>query len=340
MITSEVILKSLSEVGSTTLLILAGTFVVEALLYLVLVKWLKYKYALPFMLLAPAAIGLIALVVYPLLWELRLSFTNMSLRAFKNPEFIGFKNYVRVFTEPVLKQKMFFPLLGQTILWTVVNITFHVGGGLFLAMLLNRKLKFKGVYRTLLILPWAIPAFISVLMWQGLLNQSNGAVNVVLGKFGISPVPWLVDPTWACISVLMVNIWLGYPFMMTICLSSLQSISKSVYEAADIDGASAWTQFTQITLPLLKASLIPVLISNFAFNFNQFTAIYLLTKGGPAVQGSDAGATDILITYSYKLAFDLFQYGLACAYAIFIFVLVATLSGVNFKLTGAFDEAS
>jgi len=119
MITSEVILKSLSEVGSTTLLILAGTFVVEALLYLVLVKWLKYKYALPFMLLAPAAIGLIALVVYPLLWELRLSFTNMSLRAFKNPEFIGFKNYVRVFTEPVLKQKMFFPLLGQTILWTV-----------------------------------------------------------------------------------------------------------------------------------------------------------------------------------------------------------------------------
>ena len=113
MITSEVILKSLGEVGTTVLLILIGTVLVEALLYLILMKWLKYKYALPFMLLAPAAIGLIALVIYPLIWELRLSFTNMSLKAFRDPAFIGIKNYVRVFTEPVLKQKMFFPQIGR-----------------------------------------------------------------------------------------------------------------------------------------------------------------------------------------------------------------------------------
>ncbi len=242
MITSEVILKSLSEVGSTTLLILAGTFVVEALLYLVLVKWLKYKYALPFMLLAPAAIGLIALVVYPLLWELRLSFTNMSLRAFKNPEFIGFKNYVRVFTEPVLKQKMFFPLLGQTILWTVVNITFHVGGGLFLAMLLNRKLKFKGVYRTLLILPWAIPQVIAVLAWRGEFNFSYGYFNIILTKLGLAPVQWMTDPTANFIAMCLTNIWLGIPFMSVTLLGGLQSISAEYYEAAEMDGANGWQQ--------------------------------------------------------------------------------------------------
>lgn len=291
----------------------------------------------PTLYILPALVLMTVLSLLPNLYSVYLAFTNFSLYHYSDFSFVGLRNFGKIFSASELTTFLRVGL--WTIVWAVVSVVGALVVGLLLAVPLNREdLKGAKLYRTLFIVPWAIPAFISVLMWQGLLNQSNGAVNTVLGKVGIDPVPWLVDPTWACISVLMVNIWLGYPFMMTICLSSLQSISKSVYEAADIDGASSWTQFTQITLPLLKTSLIPVMISNFAFNFNQFTAIYLLTQGGPVVAGSEAGATDILITYSYKLAFDLYQYGIACAYAIIIFIVVAGVSGINIKMTGAFDN--
>jgi arabinogalactan oligomer/maltooligosaccharide transport system permease protein len=293
--------------------------------------------AKPTLYIMPALVLMTVLSLLPNLYSVYLAFTNFSLYHYYDFQFVGLRNFAKIFSANELQT---FLRVG---VWTVAWAGFSVLGamvvGLFLAIPLNREdLVGAKLYRTLFIVPWAIPAFISVLMWQGILNQSNGAVNLMLGKIGIDPIPWLNEPFWACVSVLIVNIWLGYPFMMTICLSSLQSISKSVYEAADIDGASSWTQFTQITLPLLKASLIPVTISNFAFNFNQFTAIYLLTSGGPSVPGSEAGATDILITYSYKLAFDLFQYGIACAYAIIIFIVVAGVSGINMKITGTFDN--
>ncbi len=315
MITSEVILKSLSEVGSTVLLILAGTFVVEALLYLVLVKWLKYKYALPFMLLAPAAIGLIALVIYPLLWELRLSFTNMSLKAFKNPEFIGFKNYVRVFTEPVLKQKMFFPLLGQTVLWTVINIAFHVGGGLFLAMLLNRKMKFKGIYRTLLILPWAIPQVIAVLAWRGEFNFSYGYFNIILTKIGLAPVQWMTDPTANFIAMCLTNIWLGIPFMSVTLLGGLQSISTEYYEAAEMDGANGWQQFRNITWPLLQPVVTPAILLGTFWTFNNFNVPFFINQ-------NELETSDIMVTGLFRAAFQYNRYGFSAAFAFVIFAML------------------
>ena len=315
MITSEVILKSLSEVGSTVLLILAGTFVVEALLYLVLVKWLKYKYALPFMLLAPAAIGLIALVIYPLLWELRLSFTNMSLRAFKNPEFIGLKNYVRVFTEPVLKQKMFFPLLGQTVLWTVINIAFHVGGGLFLAMLLNRKMKFKGIYRTLLILPWAIPQVIAVLAWRGEFNFSYGYFNIILTKLGLAPVAWMTDPTANFIAMCLTNIWLGIPFMSVTLLGGLQSISTEYYEAAEMDGANGWQQFKNITWPLLQPVVTPAILLGTFWTFNNFNVPFFTNQ-------NELESSDIMVTGLFRAAFQYNRYGFSAAFAFVIFAML------------------
>ncbi len=315
MITSEVILKSLSEVGSTVLLILAGTFVVEALLYLVLVKWLKYKYALPFMLLAPAAIGLIALVIYPLLWELRLSFTNMSLRAFKNPEFIGLKNYVRVFTEPVLKQKMFFPLLGQTVLWTVINIAFHVGGGLFLAMLLNRKMKFKGIYRTLLILPWAIPQVIAVLAWRGEFNFSYGYFNIILTKLGLAPVAWMTDPTANFIAMCLTNIWLGIPFMSVTLLGGLQSISSEYYEAAEMDGANGWQQFKNITWPLLQPVVTPAILLGTFWTFNNFNVPFFINQ-------NELESSDIMVTGLFRAAFQYNRYGFSAAFAFVIFAML------------------
>lgn len=335
MITNEVILKSLSEVGSTVLWILAGTVLIEALLYYILVKWLKYKYALPFMLLAPAAIGLIALVIYPLIWELRLSFTNMSLRAFKDPQFIGFKNYVRVFTEPVLKQKMFFPLLGQTILWTVVNITFHVGGGLILAMLLNRKMKGKGIYRTLLILPWAIPQVIAVLAWRGEFNYSYGYFNIILTRLGLTPVQWMTDPTANFIAMCLTNIWLGIPFMSVTLLGGLQSISNEYYEAAEMDGANGWQQFRNITLPLIQPVLTPAILLGTFWTFNNFNVPFFINQ-------NELESSDIMVTGLFRAAFQYNRYGFSAAFAFVIFtlLLIFTIFYMRYtrSLKGAYES--
>lgn len=293
--------------------------------------------AKPHLYIMPALFLMVLLSFVPNLYSVYLAFTNFSLYHYSDFEFVGLHNFWKILGSSELQT--FIRVTIWTICWAFFSVLFAAVVGLALAIPLNKEgLTGAKFYRTLFIVPWAIPAFISVLMWKGLLNYSSGAVNAILITLGMEPQPWLDDPNLARFSVLLVNVWLGYPFMMTICLSALQSIPKSVYEAADIDGASDWLQFRSITLPLLKASLIPVLISNFAFNFNQFTAIYLLTEGRPAVPGSEAGATDILITYSYKLAFELYQYGIACAYAIIIFLVVAGVSAVNIKATGAFDD--
>ncbi|MBN1305342.1 MAG: sugar ABC transporter permease, partial [Anaerolineales bacterium] len=252
MIEAGLITRSLQEIGVTLLVILAGTVVLEGILYFILVRWLNWRFALPVMLLAPAILGLSALVIYPMLWELNISFTNMSLRHFLDPEYIGFENYASVFNRPVLKQVYFFPLLGQTILWTFVNIFFHVVGGMILALLLNRKLRLRGVYRTLLIIPWAIPQVIAVLAWRGEFNFEYGYPNILLQSMGLNPVQWLTDPTWNFVAMCIVNIWLGIPFMMVILLGGLQSIAGEYYEAAEMDGANGWQQFWNVTMPLMQ----------------------------------------------------------------------------------------
>ncbi len=289
---------------------------------------------LPYAYIAPALVLMSLLSLLPNLYSVYLAFTNFSLYHYSDFRFVGLRNFLTILTGDEIRE--FVRVLSWTLVWAGGSVILSLGLGLFLAMGLNKpEIRFRNLYRTLFIVPWAIPAFISVLMWQGLLNSNEGAINVLLGL----NIRWLDDPFWARISVLVVNVWLGFPFMMTVCLGALQSIPRELYESASVDGAPAPRQFFQITLPMLRSALLPVLISSFAFNFNQFTAIYLLTNGGPAVSGSTAGATDILITYSYKLAFGLFQYGMACAYAIIIFLIVAGLSAVNFRLTGAFEDA-
>ena len=308
---------------------------------------------IPYLYLTPALILLGVLSLLPNLYSVYLAFTNYSLYHYNEFSWVGLRNFMKIISGP--ETATFVRVFLWTMVWAGGSVLFSQAVGIFLAVLLNKPdLKGSSFYRTLFILPWAIPAFISVLMWQGLLNTEFGAFNVFLKELGLDhvlqwmlglmgyqldlPIAWLDKTGWAHFSVLMVNIWLAFPFQLTVCLGALQSVPSDVYEAADVDGASPWTQFKVITLPLLRSSLLPVLISSFAFNFNQFTAIYLLTAGGPPIPGSDAGATDILITSSYKLACNSFQDGLACAYAIFIFILVATISGINFRLTGAFDD--
>ena len=233
-----------------------------------------------------------------------------------------------------------------TVIWALGSVLGQFIMGLALALILNQKnLTGVKIYRTLFIIPWAIPAFISVLMWGGILDR-DGFINLMIAKFGLAGIEWLTRPFWAKFSVLLVNLWLGFPFMMSVSLGSLQSIPREVYEAADVDGASKIRQFFYLTLPLLRSAMLPVLITSFAFSFNNFTGIYLLTTGGPDVPGgpdaaTPAGATDILVSYTYKLAFgqpNTAFYGLACAYAVVIFVIIGILSFANFKATGAFDD--
>ncbi|MBG6085217.1 ABC transporter permease subunit [Zhihengliuella flava] len=253
---------------------------------------------------------------------------------------VGFDNFVRAFTDQNLRG----PLL-SVILWTFafagISVAATFALGLFLAIAFNRAdLKGKRVYRILMILPYAFPAFLSGLVWSGLMNAEFGFINNAI--LGGAYIPWLTDPILSKISVLIVNIWLGYPYMFLVCTGALQSLPEDVEEAARIDGAGAWTIFRVIKLPLLLVSLAPLLISSFAFNFNNFNVIYMLTGGGPRFDDTnlDIGATDILITMVYKVAFGGTgrDYGLASALAIIIFIVVGVISAISFRKTKALEE--
>lgn len=256
---------------------------------------------------------------------------------------VGLDNFARAFTDPSLRG----PLLG-VIIWTFtfsiasVALTFIMG--LFLAITFNREdLRGKKVYRILMILPYAFPAFLSGLVWSGILNPEFGWLNQTL--LGGANIGWLTDPVLAKVSVLVVNVWLGFPYMFLVCTGALQSLPSEIDAAARMDGASAWRVFRSIKLPLLLVSVAPLLISSFAFNFNNFNVIYMLTGGGPrfADTDRDIGATDILITLVYKVAFGQGtgrDYGLASALAIIIFIIVATISAISFKQTKALEDVN
>jgi len=255
--------------------------------------------------------------------------------------YVGFKNFVFII-------KNASQALWPVFVWNVVFAAFTVLStallGLILGVLLhNKELKLRNLYRTLLIISWALPGVITIQMWVALLNKQFGAINRLLGLLGIYPIPWLLDPLWAKVAVLLVNLWLGFPYMMTATLGALSTIPDELYEAARVDGASPLDAFQFITLPLLKTAFVPILLASFAFNFNNFNIIYLLTGGGPAVEGrlSTAQATDILISWAYKTAFRAegqSAYGLGAAISLVIFVLTVAISLVNFRVSGALRE--
>jgi maltose/maltodextrin transport system permease protein len=209
--------------------------------------------------------------------------------------------------------------------------------GMILAVVLEwKEMRLRKLYRTLLILPYAVPAVLSILIFKGLFNQEFGAVNEFLhAMFGFAP-QWETNPWGARAMVLLVNLWLGYPYMMLICTGMLQSIPSSIYEASAIEGSNPLTDFFHITLPLVFPPLLPVLIASFAFNFNNFSVIYLLTGGGPRMLGGgNAGETDILVSYTYTIAFRSSEnnYALASAIATLLFFLVGTLAWINLRMS-------
>lgn len=256
--------------------------------------------------------------------------------------YVGFKNFIDIFQNSQIVGP-FMQVFSWTFIWALLSVLLTFILGLTLAILLNdNTLRFRYLYRTLLIIPYVIPGFISILTWRGLMNTDFGVINEILQRLFSVKISWFQDPFWAKVALLLVNLWLGFPYMMLISLGALQSIPPEFYEAARIDGAGSWQRFRLITVPLLMISLAPLLIGSFAFNFNNFTVIYMLTGGGPPIPGSQtpAGSTDILISYTYKLAFGGAgaQYGSAAAISVIIFLIIGTISAFNFRFTKRLED--
>jgi arabinogalactan oligomer / maltooligosaccharide transport system permease protein len=254
---------------------------------------------------------------------------------------VGLQNFATAFGDERIRE----PLVG-VILWTfafaALSVLTTFALGMFLAIVFNDgRMRGRKVYRVMMILPYAFPGFLSALVWAGLLNPSFGFVNQVL--LGGAEINWLSDPVLAKVSILFVNLWLGFPYMFLVCTGALQSIPDDVLEAARVDGAKPWGIFRLIKLPLVMVSMAPLLITSFAFNFNNFNLIYMLTNGGPRDIDApvNVGATDILITLVYKAAFGTStgrDYGLASAFAILIFIVVATVSVIAFRRTKSLED--
>jgi arabinogalactan oligomer/maltooligosaccharide transport system permease protein len=331
---------ALSQVGLTLVAIAFIVAILEGVLYVLLVRILKWRHAVPIMLVAPAAVGLTILIVYPLLWELNVSFTKMSLRNFGNPGFlgldkgwfVGIDNYKEVFTLPVLKLTGFWQLLGQTVLWTAANVSLHVVGGMGLALLLHRQMRGKGVYRALIVLPWAIPQVIALLVWRTEYNFEFGAVNQLLGLVGIEPIRWLSEPFWNFLAMIITNVWLGVPFMMVIILGGLQSISADYYEAAEVDGATSRQSFRHITLPLLRPVLTPAIILGTVWTFNNINVPFFINP-------NELETSDILVTAIFREAFQYNRYGDAAAFAFVVFILLLIFTVFYIRFTGSLKGA-
>ncbi|MBW0254568.1 ABC transporter permease subunit [Cellulomonas sp. PS-H5] len=253
---------------------------------------------------------------------------------------VGFDN----FTAMVTDSRMAGPF-AQIFVWTFafafLSVVTTFALGLFLAITFNEpRVRGRKVYRSLLILPYAFPGFLSALVWRGMLNERFGLINEVL--LGGASIPWLSDPWLAKAAIIGVNLWLGFPYMFLICTGALQSIPHDMTEAARIDGAGRWRIFRSLTLPLLMVSVAPLLISSFAFNFNNFSLIYMLTGGGPNFVGTPyvVGHTDILISMVYSVAFEsgVKQYGVASALSIVIFLIVGVISYLGFRRTRTLEE--
>jgi maltose/maltodextrin transport system permease protein len=249
---------------------------------------------------------------------------------------VGWKNYARMVLDAEFRGP-FLSIFAWTVIFSGLTVLFATAIGMLLAVLLNwEDLKYRATYRTLLFLPYAVPGFISILVFKGLFNQNFGEINAILDALlGIKPA-WFADPLLAKTMLVIVNVWLGYPYIMILCAGLLKAIPADLYEASAIAGAGPLTNFFRITAPLIIKPLAPLLVSAFAFNFNNFVLIALLTDGRPDYLSTKipAGQTDILVSYTYRIAFkdSGSDFGLAAAISTLIFILVAAMSLINLRL--------
>ena len=280
-----------------------------------------------YLLIFPAMLVIALTIIYPFLYNVVLSFSNMSLRNFQNWEVTGFENYIQV-----LSEWRFFEILIKTLVWTIVCVFFHLAIGLLLAWCLNGPIRGKSIYRIVLILPWAIPAYITALTWRGMFNFEYGAINLMLTQWlGFEQgINWLGDENLAFLSCIITNVWLGFPFMMVIALGGMQGIPSELYEAARIDRISRWKQFWHITLPMLRPVLLPATTLGAIWTFNNLNVVWLVTNAG-----EPADKTHILVSYVYKAVFNLYQYGYGAALSMIIFFMLLMFSLTFLRRTKA-----
>jgi arabinogalactan oligomer/maltooligosaccharide transport system permease protein len=278
---------------------------------------------------APAMLGMAVLVFVPFAMGVVLAFFDGE----GNP--VGVANFVEILSPTTDGPTTFYWTLGMTVLWTVSNVVLHVGIGLALALVLNHPdLRFRWLYRVLLIVPWAVPNYITALIWKWMFNTQYGAVNACLAIFGVDQIDWLgTSVVTNFLANLVTNTWLGFPFMMVVSLGALQSIPRDLYEAVTIDGASRWQSFRHVTLPLLKPAMVPAIILGTIWTFNMFNVIYLVSGGGPDHK------TNILITEAYDAFKVLHRYGYAAAYSLLIFVVLFTYGAMTNRVTRATEGA-
>ena len=297
------------------------------------VQKLKTK-AFVLFLIAPAFLVLIGVVIYPFIFNIIISLSNMSLAHIRDWHFVGFRQYVNVFTEE--SKPNFYGVFLKTIIWTVVNIFFHVTIGVTIALLLNQKeIRGKAIFRTILVLPWAVPQLIVALTWRGMFNYEYGSINLMLTQwFGLPGVQWLKSPLETFIAVIITNVWLGFPFMMIISLGALQSIPHELYEAADMDGASWFNKLKNITIPLIRPVMVPAITLGTIWTFNNLNIVWLVSNAG---EPSDQ--THLLVSFVYKAAFNFYRYGYGAALSMVIFFVLLAFSLTFMRRTKATEAA-
>jgi arabinogalactan oligomer / maltooligosaccharide transport system permease protein len=297
---------------------------------------------LAYLFVLPSIVCIFAVVVFPFFYNIVLSLSNMSLANFRHWQIVGLQNYREVLTDSKI-----WLVFVKTIVWTVVNVVFHVGVGVLLAVALNGPIRGKPIYRILLILPWAVPAYITALTWRGMFDYEYGAVNLIFTEIArfppagwvlqllslTPPVNWLGDVSHAFQACIVANVWLGFPFMMVIALGGMQGIPHELYEAARIDRASRLQQFWHITLPLLKPVLLPAVTLGTIWTFNNLNVIWLVSNGG-----EPQDSTHILVSYVYKAVFNLYRYGKGAALSMLIFFMLLAFSILFLKRTRATES--
>ncbi|KQN62926.1 sugar ABC transporter permease [Erwinia sp. Leaf53] len=296
----------------------------------------------PYLMITPGFILLVFVVVFPILFGFAIAFTNYNLYhtpPAKLVDWVGLKNFINIFTLSIWRST-FFDVLQWTVVWTLLATTLQCAVGVMLAILVNQKdLPFKALIRTIFILPWAVPGFVTILVFAGMFNDSFGVINnAILDFFGIAPKPWMTDPFWSKTALIMMQTWLGFPFVFAMTTGVLQAIPDDLYEAAKMDGASGWTRLKTITLPLVMTAIAPIIITQYTFNFNNFNIIYLFNNGGPAVAGSNAGGTDILVSWIYKLTMSSSQYAIAATITILLSIFVVGVALWQFRATSSFKQ--
>ncbi|MDT2762221.1 sugar ABC transporter permease [Aerococcus urinaeequi] len=308
-----------------------------------------YESGFPYLLTIPAYILMLFAIVFPVVVTILIVFTNYDFQHIppaKLIEWTGLETFNSIFTLTTYRET-FGAVFSWTVIWTLFATTLQVGLGIFLAILMNQPfIKFRRFFGVILLLPWAVPAFISILTFSNMFNPSAGAINSQVIPFINNFIPfleipalaWKTDPFWTKVALISIQGWLGFPYIYVLTTSILQSIPGEWYEAASIDGASPIQKFRFITFPHILSVAAPVLITQYTGNFNNFTMIYLFNEGGPGSVGNNAGTTDILISWVYKLTTGQSpQYNVSSAITIIISTIVIVISLIIFKYTNAFE---